>query len=249
MKKPIVSILFIGVYLYSTIGVCMASDHFKPEQIAEKIQWFGNAAIKIKSDGKIIYIDPVGYWKEPERADVILITHPHEDHFSISTISAIVKTNTIFFAPKECATKIQSSELIEKKFKTNINVLEPGQSKHIGDLRVEAVPAYTIVKVYHPRDKNWVGYILSLNNVRIYHAGDTERIPEMKRFKCAIALLPLGQTYTMENVENAAKAALDVKAKIAIPIHYGTYEGSLADAKTFKKLLKGKVNVMIKPKE
>jgi L-ascorbate metabolism protein UlaG (beta-lactamase superfamily) len=109
------------------------------------------------------------------------------------------------------------------------------------------VPVYNVVKTnFHPNQNNWVGYIITVDRVRIYHAGDTERIPEMMTFSRDIAMLPLGQTYTMNSVEDAAKAAIDVKAKTAIPIHYDMYEGAKADAEMFKKLQEGMVTVVIK---
>jgi L-ascorbate metabolism protein UlaG (beta-lactamase superfamily) len=90
-----------------------------------------------------------------------------------------------------------------------------------------------------------VGYIVEIDGVKVYHAGDTERIPEMKNIDCDIALLPLGQTYTMNSVEEAAEAALDTGAEVAIPIHYGMYEGTKEDAEKFKELLDGKMKVVI----
>jgi L-ascorbate metabolism protein UlaG (beta-lactamase superfamily) len=112
------------------------------------------------------------------------------------------------------------------------------------------VPAYNVVKTnYHPKGNKWVGYILTIDGVKIYHAGDTERIPEMQEFTCDIVMLPLGQTYTMNSVEEAAEATLDVQAKIAIPIHYGMYEGTVEDAKKFQELLKNKVQVVIQTQE
>jgi L-ascorbate metabolism protein UlaG (beta-lactamase superfamily) len=113
-------------------------------------------------------------------------------------------------------------------------------------IRIETLPAYNIKKTqFHPRSAGHVGYVLTIDGVRIYHAGDTERIPEMKELNCDIALLPLGQTYTMNSVNEAAQAALDTKAKIAIPMHYDMYEGTPQDAERFKKLLEGKVRVEI----
>ena len=129
-------------------------------------------------------------------------------------------------------------------------MLKPGAQKIVAGVKVEAVPAYNVVKTnFHPKSNNWVGFVITISNVKIYHAGDTERIPEMKDIECDIALLPLGQTYTMNSVKDAADAAIDVKARIAIPIHYGLYEGKEEDARKFKELLAGKVDVIIKPVE
>jgi len=122
----------------------------------------------------------------------------------------------------------------------------PGQSITVGGINIKTVPAYNTVKNDHPKDKKWVGYVLTLGDLKIYHPGDTNRIPEMKSISCDIAFMPLGQTYTMQNVEEAVAAVIDVKAKIAIPIHYGIYEGDEKNAVLFKQLLNDKVVTVIK---
>ncbi|MBI4645040.1 MAG: MBL fold metallo-hydrolase [Bacteroidia bacterium] len=190
----------------------------------------------------VIYIDPYQL-KTTEKADIILITHSHYDHLSLDDIAMIKDEKTTFIAPKDAADKI------EARFKTKVTILEPGQKTNIGNINIEAVAAYNPDKQYHPKANKWVGYIFTINGVKIYHAGDTGRIPEMKNITCDIALLPLGQTYTMTTVEDAVLSAGDVHAKIAIPIHYGLYEGKAEDAVTFKNSLSGKVEVVIKQKE
>ncbi len=210
-----------------------------PAKMVDNIHWFGQAAIKINAEDKVIYIDPYRI-KKKDKADIILVTHEHQDHFSKADISKIVYDKTILVAPETCKNSVKG--VIPGK----VVLLKSGMSHEVDDIKIEAVPAYNIKKTnFHPKSNVWLGYILTVNGVRIYHAGDTERIPEMKNFNCDIALLPLGQTYTMNSVKEAAEAALDVKAKIAIPMHYGLYEGTPEDAKTFKNLLEGKINVII----
>ncbi len=214
-----------------------------PEQMVEKIHWLGQATVKIQIGEKVIYVDPYQI-KKDDQADIVLITHSHQDHFSPDDLARVVTDNTVFIAPLDCAQKLKG------KFANQIIVSSPGMKTNVGGIDVEAVPAYNVIKTkFHPKEKAWVGYVLTIEGVRIYHAGDTERIPEMKNIDCHIALLPLGQTYTMNSVEEAAEVALDVHARIAIPIHYGLYEGKTSDAEEFKKLLEGKVVVVIKPKE
>lgn len=238
--------------LLTLLGLCTAATFFIEslalakdlEKMIGNIQWNGHqASVRITSGKKILYIDPYTISENAHDADIILITHSHQDHLSPGDIAKLVKKETVFVAPGDCAPKI------EAKFKTKVLVSKPGMTHTIGDLQIEAVPAYNVVKTkYHPSKNNWVGYIVTVDGVRIYHAGDTERIPEMKAFSCDIALLPLGQTYTMNSVAEAAEAALDTGAKIAIPIHYGTYEGTVEDAYTFKELLKDKIRVVIQAK-
>ena len=213
-----------------------------PEEMVDRIQWYGaQASIRIDAGGKVVYVDPYNIPKQTNDADVVLITHTHQDHFSIADIGKVAGENTVFIGPKECAAPIHD------QFKKKITISAPGMKTSVGGTQIDAVPAYNIRKTqFHPRSNNWVGYILTVDGARVYHAGDTERIPEMKDISCDIALLPLGQTYTMDSVEDAAGAAVDVQAKIAIPIHFGMYEGAPADAEKFAKLLEGKVNVTVK---
>ena len=213
------------------------------KSMVNNIHWLGQAAVKIAAAGKVIYIDPYQIKKE-DQADIILITHGHSDHLSPGDIKKIITENSIIIAPDNCMGKLEDFDVRETKS------IRPGQSFSVGDINISAVPAYNVVKTnFHPKSNNWVGYIITIEGIKIYHAGDTERIPEMKDIECDIAMLPLGQTYTMNSVKEAANAAIDVKARIAIPIHYGLYEGTKDDAKEFKELLEGKVDVIIKPVE
>jgi L-ascorbate metabolism protein UlaG (beta-lactamase superfamily) len=244
MKKFILySMFFFVFFTFSNLGYCENSSKVTPQEMVEKIHWLDQATVKIDAGDQAIYFDPHKI-KKTDKADIILITHSHSDHFSIPEISKITTKSTVFIAPEDCVKDL------EEMGKNKVLVLEPGMNTTIGDILIEAVPAYNVVKTkYHPKANKWLGYILTINGVRIYLAGDTEKIPEMKDFTCDIAMLPLGQTYTMNSVKEAAEAAIDVQAKIAIPIHYGSYEGTEADAKEFKKLLKDKVDVIIKKHE
>lgn len=209
-------------------------------KIIEQIEWLGQASVRIRYNETTIYIDPF-HLKENDIADITFLTHSHYDHLSIEDIQKIADDKTIIYAPFDCVPR-----LLDAGFKNVLDVV-PGSKEKIEGLEFEAVPAYNIKKTtFHPKGNRWVGYIIEWDGVRIYHMGDTERIPEMKEINCDIVLVPLGQTYTMNSVEEAADAVLDVKAKIAIPIHYGLYEGTKEDALKFKDLLENKVEVMIK---
>ena len=213
------------------------------KSMVDNIHWLGQAAVKVATAEKVIYIDPYRI-QNKDQADIVLITHGHSDHLSPDDIEKIINANSIIIAPENCMGKLEDFNVRE------IKSISPGQSIALDDINITAVPAYNIVKTnFHPKSNNWVGYILNIEGTRIYHAGDTERIPEMKDVECDIAMLPLGQTYTMNSVKDAADAAIDVKARIAIPIHYGLYEGNEDDARKFKELLAGKVDVIIKPVE
>jgi len=231
-------ILFSILVLFSSIVMKTADP--KVEKVANNIDWLGQAAVRIHYHNLIIYIDPYQL-KDSIKADIILITHSHQDHWSKSDIKKIITSKTTLIAPQACLD--ESTDLPAKKKIASV----PGFITTIDGIHIEAVPAYNVVKTkFHPKSNRWVGYILTLDGIKVYHTGDTERIPEMKNLNVDIVMLPLGQTYTMNSVEEAAETALDVKASIAIPIHFGLYEGTMADAEKFKELLNGKITVEIK---
>lgn len=209
------------------------------EAVAQSIQWFGQGCIKIQHSGQTIYIDPYLLKKE-DTADLILITHSHFDHFSVDDLKKIITCETVIYCP---------ADLVEKSKNlgaARVVGVSPGYESEYKGIGIQTVPMYNILKKdKHPMENKWVGYVLNLAGVRVYHAGDTERIPEMKNIKCDIVLLPLGQTYTMNSIKDAADSVLDVDASVAIPIHFGMYEGKAEDAHEFKRLLVGKVEVMI----
>jgi len=200
-----------------------------PEGLSKIVSWFGQSSLRIQLGGLLVWIDPV---KVPvtEKADLILVTHDHGDHFSDEDIKKLSGPSTQVFVGFDSPAYPR---------------IHPGDTKSLGKLTLEAVSAYNVVKTqFHPKSAGYCGFILSAGGLRLYAAGDTERIPEMKSFGCDVAFLPLGQTYTMGSVAEAAQAALDVKARIAVPIHFGLYEGSDDDAAEFARLLAGKVEVL-----
>ena len=246
MKEPMVNLLiFGGVVMLATLAFSRNVEAISPEEMLKNVHWLGKqASVKIQAGKKIIYIDPYEIAKKTNDADFVLVTHSHRDHLSPVDIKKVAKADTVFIAPQSCVSSI------EAEFNTKVIISEPGMSRRLGEIQIRAVPAYNVVKTkYHPKGNKWVGYILTIDDVKIYHAGDTERIPEMQEFTCDIVMLPLGQKYTMNSVEEAAKAVLDVRAKIAIPIHYGMYEGTVEDAKKFQELLKNRVRVVIQTQQ
>jgi L-ascorbate metabolism protein UlaG (beta-lactamase superfamily) len=193
------------------------------------IELLGHSSVKMKNR-KTIYIDPFQLTEGSnlEKADVILITHEHYDHCSIKDVAKIVKPETIIITVADCQSKLNGLKV------KGIALIEPDKSIRLGDDMISAVPAYNINKPYHPKDNHWVGFIIEMDGVKVYHAGDTDLIPEMKDIDVDIALLPVGGTYTM-NAKEAAQATKTFKrCKIAIPMHYGSIVGNASDAETFK---------------
>jgi L-ascorbate metabolism protein UlaG (beta-lactamase superfamily) len=178
-----------------------------------EIVWLGHAAFKIKMfSGRIIYLDPYNIKDGEEKADIIVSSHTHGDHFSRSDIKKLWRDDTVLLGPAS----IESSL---KKF--DGKGLEIGEVFAYKDLSIELFPAYTIKKSTHPKSNNWTGTIIESAGKSVYHAGDTERIPEMKDLRnrnITVALLPCGGTYTMD-FEEATDAAVDIQPEIVVPMH------------------------------
>ena len=135
-----------------------------------------------------------------------------------------------------------------KKIGGEARIVKPGDSIELEDIRIEAVPAYNVDKNFHPKEKGWLGFVVELEGVRVYHAGDTDFIPEMKDFQVDIALLPVSGIYVMTAAE-AVEAARAIKPKIAIPMHYGAIVGDAGDADVFKSELENEMDVIVLEKQ
>ena len=205
------------------------------KDLVKKIQWLGHDCFLIKSD-LIIYFDPFQIKTGP-KADIIFVTHPHYDHCSPEDIKKIAKEDTVIVTEKDSA----------KMLTGKVEIMKVGEEKTVKGIKVKAVPAYNIGKTFHTKDKGWLGFVVEVEGVKIYHAGDTDFIPEMKDIKTDIALLPVSGTYVM-TADEAVSAALTIKPQIAIPMHYGSIVGSEKDAEKFAKALEGKIEVIILPK-
>ncbi|MBU5689501.1 MAG: MBL fold metallo-hydrolase [Candidatus Aenigmarchaeota archaeon] len=201
-----------------------------------KLEWLGHDCFRIEYKGLKLLIDPFRI-KEQE-ADLVLITHDHFDHCSNDDLKKI-KGDFEIIAPHACKSLLG-------KFKTTF--VKPGDVIEKKGIRIKTVPAYNINKfrepgkVFHPKEAGYVGFIITLGELSIYHAGDTDFIPEMKDVKADIALLPVSGTYVM-TVEEAIEAANYIKPKVAIPMHYGSIVGSIKDAQKFKENIKNSVLV------
>lgn len=202
------------------------------EDILSKIVWLGHDGFRINAS-KTVYIDPYQIPDGPA-ADVILITHEHFDHCSPEDVAKIQKSGSVIVTEKDSGAKLSG----------DVRIVEVGDTLAIDDVTVEAVPAYNTNKDFHPKSKGWLGFIVEVDGVRVYHAGDTDFIPEMKDFSVDIALLPVSGTYVM-TADEAVEAALAINPKIAIPMHYGAIVGGEQDAESFKAALEGKVEVRI----
>jgi len=201
--------------------------------VIKDVHLLGHDTFKITGE-KVIYTDPFKL-KKKDSADIILVTHEHYDHCSPDDIKKIQGPHTVIVTTSDCA----------KKLSGTIKIIKPNETLTVEGIKIEAVPAYNTNKQFHTKDRGWVGFIITTKGHRIYLAGDTDYIPEMKTFKdIDIALLPVSGTYVM-TAEEATLAALDIKPKVAIPMHYGSIVGDKDDAKRFAAALRGKVEVVI----
>jgi L-ascorbate metabolism protein UlaG (beta-lactamase superfamily) len=174
----------------------------------EHLRWFGQSAFQLRTEGGVsVFIDPFRVPAAAGPADIILITHPHSDHYDRKSIAGLSNPGTTIVMPRSCAEPGQSA-------------LSAGQSVTFGRVGVTAVAAYNVRKKFHPRAGGWLGYVVDADGVRLYHAGDTDLIPEMNDLHPDIALLPIGGLFAM-NGRAAKEASAALGATLCIPMHFG----------------------------
>ena len=201
----------------------------------ENIEVLCHSSIRINKE-KVIYIDPFKINKNYNDADIIFITHDHYDHYSEEDIDKVIKEGT---------TIVISKDLLKKGINKNaIIVAEPNKEYETQGINFNTIPAYNINKKFHPKENNWLGYIITINNVKYYVAGDTDITDENRKVKCDVAFVPVGGTYTMDFKE-AAQLINEIKPKIAVPIHYGSIVGTEQDARNFINLLNSEIKGVI----
>ncbi len=188
------------------------------------IQWLGHASFRIAQGKEVIYIDPWKLKESAHDATVVLVSHSHGDHYSPEDIEKVSGPDTKLISSVDVIAKERRGE-----------ALLPGLRIVLEGVSLTGVAAYNPDKQFHPRSKNWVGFVIEAGSNRIYYAGDTDFTDEMKGLKdIDIALLPVGGKYTM-NGEEAAEAARQIGPKYAIPYHWGDIVGSRSDADAFAK--------------
>jgi len=202
------------------------------------IRSLGHASFQIKAKAKTIYIDLKEYGKvveASEKADLILVTHSHADHCSAEKINKVRTKDTVVVAPKQSVSKIGGT----------VEILKTDEEASFGNIIVRAVDAYNIKrfkspgKPWHPKGYG-VGYLITVEGKTVYHAGDTDFVPEMKQLgQIDVALLPTGDKYTMDNVE-AAEAAVVINPKFVVPMHRWD-----TDPQEFKERVEAKSKVKV----
>lgn len=221
MKKLFLTLCFVGCALSATLPVRAQNqtDVLKtPNGKEVKFTCIKHASIQIEYDGMFFYFDPVTGLKPQTdfttmpRANYIFITHEHADHFDRMALTQLVSTNTVVFSNPNVGQKYRQSRVMNNGDKVTFG----------NDMSLEAVPAYNTTpgrEKFHPKGRD-NGYILTLDGLRIYVAGDTEDITEMQDLKdIDVAFLPCNQPYTM-TTDQLARAAKTIKPKVLFPYHY-----------------------------
>lgn len=205
----------------------------------ENIKVLCHSSIKFEK-GEVIYFDPYKVNKNYNDADIVFITHSHYDHFSEEDILKVKKEDTKIVVPEDL-----HDRSLELGFnKENILVVKPNEEYEVNGIGFKTIPAYNVNKNFHPKENNWVGYILNLDNVIYYIAGDTDITEENKKVKCDVAFVPIGGTFTM-TAKEAASLVNKISPKIAIPVHYGLIVGTKEDEEVFKDSLNDNIECQI----
>jgi L-ascorbate metabolism protein UlaG (beta-lactamase superfamily) len=195
--------------------------------VLQNITWFRQAAMRVRADGLVVYIDPWGTSGSDEPADVILLTHAHDDHFRPEEIDRLTKDSTKIAAPRDVANELSGA----------VTAVSPGQSHELGGARVQTVPAYNIVEHRldkHPRANGWVGYLLTLGGSTYYHSGDTDALPDLEEIVSDVAMVCIGgDPFTMGPSE-AGGLVRAMGPGVAVPMHYGFVVGSPGSAQEFR---------------
>ncbi|MFA5362728.1 MAG: MBL fold metallo-hydrolase [Candidatus Omnitrophota bacterium] len=198
------------------------------------IHWLGHAGFFIECPKKKnVFIDPYKIKNKLPKADIILITHAHANHCSPADIKKIVKEGTVIIGPAQIVLELPYP----------VKVVSPGERLTVKDIEIQAVWAYNPLKKYHPREEGNLGFVVTIDKIKVYHAGDTDFIPEMKKIKADIAIVPIGGIYTMDARE-AAEAVNVMHPAVVIPMHFVNPEREEEDLRIFQSLCKSEVRVL-----
>lgn len=192
-----------------------------------------HASICINKD---IYIDPLHIKDKTKNAKIIFITHSHWDHLDIDSIKNIYNEKTIFVCPLDCQNLLLQNDIK----KENIQVVKPNETLEILKIKCEVIHSYNINKKFHPKNNNWVGYLLTIDNIKYLICGDSDLTEELKNIKTDVLFVPIGGTYTM-NAKEGAQLANTIKPKLVIPMHYGEIVGNKEMVKEFLSFLSEKL--------
>ena len=205
----------------------------------EGIEVLTHSSIRIAKKKKI-YIDPFKIEKDYKDADLVLCTHSHYDHFSKEDITRVLKKDTIILVTED----VKKEAMFLGIDPRNVISVKPYEEYVYEGIVIQTIPAYNKHKEFHPKANKWVGYIIDIDGVKYYIAGDTDATKEAASVECDVAFLPVGGTYTMNYLE-AANLAIKLNPQYVIPTHYGSIVGNKEDGMLFKSSLSKKIKCEI----
>jgi L-ascorbate metabolism protein UlaG (beta-lactamase superfamily) len=224
LALPLILCLFSG---RAQAAPPKGAEEAELKKMTSNIHWLGHDSFRIDGEGVVIFLDPYRLQEGP-KADLILITHDHGDHASPEDVEKIQKEDTVIVTIAKAA----------EKFSGRIEIVKPGDELTVKGIEIKAVPAYNVNKFrspgvpFHPKEDGHVGYVITVEGLRIYHTGDSDFIPEMEGLSPDVALLPVSGIYVM-TAEEAVEAAAAIRPKVVVPMHVGEGIGSLSDAQRF----------------
>src|SRR2546427_1172672 len=184
----------------------------------EAFTWYKQSTFQWKGEKLVVYIDSWGLTDDLPKADLLLVTHAHGDHFVKEDIARVKTDKTVILAPHDVARELSG----------NVKPVKPGDRIEAAGVKIEAVPAYNIDPARleaHPKANNWVGYVLQLGGNTYYHAGDTDHLPELDRIRTDVAFLPIGDGGYVMTVDEAAGVAKALNPRVAVPMHHRVFPG------------------------
>jgi len=196
--------------------------------VLEQVTWFRQSAMRFRTAGLTVYVDPWGTGEEDEPADLILITHVHDDHFRPEEIDRLKKDSTQIAAPRDVANELSGA----------VTPVSPGQSHVLAGVSFLTVPAYNTVEhrlQRHPRSKGWVGYVFAFDGSTYYHSGDTDALPELEDIETDVAMVCIGGDPFTMGPDEAGRLMRRMKPRTAVPMHYGFRVGSPSQAEEFRR--------------
>lgn len=179
---------------------------------------------------KILYFDAFQIEDEKHDADYIFVTHEHYDHFDPTSIAKVMQSDSIIIAPESMKKKLLKELAVNE---SQCIFCLPKTIHELNQIWVETVPAYNKLKPFHTKGSKWLGYIVKMDGISYYVAGDTDPNEDVKKVKCDVALIPIGGYYTMDK-KQAADLICGMKPNAVIPTHYGELVGSPVDGNDFK---------------
>lgn len=212
--------------------------------VLDRISVLQHSCVRIQSlnPALVIYFDPFQMDDIPCDADVVFITHAHYDHYSPDDIDKVSNSATVYVLPAS----MKSREItLQLGGADRCTFLPPNSSFEVAGLPVETVPAYNIGKEFHPKANEWVGYVITVDGVRVYVSGDMDDTPDARQVRCDVALVPVGGKFTM-TAEEAAVFVGAIKPQVAVPTHYGSIVGKPEDGPRFAQAVQPPVEAIVK---